>query len=534
MNRNNVTVLAAVALVLSGCDLRLSPEEKINAAFPQLEAVTNAKTAVLEMAGPAKLKEIEAQLASKMKIRALNCAKGYDPSWYSTVGLVREKIQASTCFNEADNDMARWLGIQRVGLTLAAPATAATAKGKAPDFIVTEGQIQWVRFASRANVAFVDAGTDFEVYNTETGRLMHKESKGATYMGRISPDGRMFTAGDNGKLRIKSAVNGTVLLELAGVSATAFHWLDNRTAVYTGSSSGSKSFFIDFTTGAEVPVRAFDRDSITMATPVKDEPDNYVLFSSNRVAKVSLSRSREKPEVRLLAEKTPQAMGQSYSMGWALGNAFLTPDNATAISYIGNLLVVSLVTLEPEQISFAPWRVQSMTPTSDPDAFILTGSTPGPGNEIDSRRAYLFSMANRTLTLIEREKFSGQQVNYARYDFMPNTKQVVVHSGNQIETPGKIPTLDVVHLSTFTQDLQKVANQIKIEMAEREERYAKEAMSERERERERTLRLLGVPASPYGRPAPAPSGGSYGGSSNAGIAAELRELYLRKEKKERR
>lgn len=442
---------------LAGCDFGnvflFATEDKINAAFPISEAVRNGKDAVLDLADRAQRKEIEAQLNTRLKLRALSCSKEYSPAWYSSSEEIRKNLDGQSCFAEADNEIARWLGIRRVGLILAKPALKPIPKS-APRFIVADGYIQNARFAVSAGISLLETQQAIEIVDFESMKPMFRETKGSTTLGSLSPNGRLFTTGEGDRLKIRDTESGTVIAEIPSVRAFEFYWLDERTALYNKSNSG-KAFFIDFKTGKEIPVEAII-GGVQRAVRVPGADNEYVLFSYRGVTKVELVRGKAEPEVKLLAEKPISGIA------WTSNTSDATANGTHYFSANRQLTLVSLESLEIETISFEPFYLQTGAATPDPDKIIFTGFTQPPQGE--SPRNFVYSISNRTLMPIDPAKVSSQ-----RYMYVAPLRSQAVITDNKIALVGKLPTLETIPLSSFIADTLAVANQRKLDAFERQQ-----------------------------------------------------------------
>lgn len=456
------TVAAWAGLVvltgsLAGCDFGnvflFATEDKINAAFPISEAARNGKAAVLDLATGAQRKEIEAQLNTRLKLRALSCSKEYLPSWYSSSEEIRKNLDGQSCFAEADNEIARWLGIRRVGLILAKPARKPIPK-IAPRFVVADGYIQNARFAASAGIALLETQQAIEIVDFESMKPMFRETKGSTTLGSLSPNGRLFTTGEGDRLKIRDTESGTVIAEIPSVRAFEFYWLDERTALYNKSNSG-KAFFIDFQTGKEIPVEAII-GGVQRAVRVPGVENQYVLFSYRGVTKIELFRDKAEPEVKLLAEKPISGIA------WTSNTSDATADGTHYFSANRQLTLVSLESLEIETIPFEPFYLQTGSATPDSDKIIFTGfMQPHQG---ESPRDFIYSISNRTLMPIDPSK-----VNSQRYLYVASLRSQAVITDNKIALVGDLPTLDTIPLSNFIADTLEVANQRKLDAFNRQQ-----------------------------------------------------------------
>lgn len=448
---------AAFAALLSGCNigdsLSFAAEDKINGAFPLSEAVRNGKAGLFEMASKAQRKELEVQFNARLKIRALECAKGYSPSWYISADEVRKKLDNPSCFNEVDNGLARWIGIRRTGLVLAKPALR-DAPASAPAFIVAEGSIQNARFATNAGIALLETSQAIEVVGFDTAKPIFHETRGANSIGHPSPNGRLFTVGEGNRLKIRETESGAALVELPGVRPYEFIWLDERTALYN-KGDVSKAFIVDFVTGNEVPLQLIS-GGVQRATRVPGVENQYVLFSGRAATKIELLRGKVEPEVRLLAEKTISGIP------WTFNAADATADGTRYFSTSRQLAFVSLESLEIETIALDPFYVQTGSATPDPDKIVFTGIVqPHQG---EAPQDYMYSIGSRTLMPIERDKATSQ-----RYLYIPSLRKQAVIKDGRIAILADLSTGEAIPLAKFTSDTLALANQRKLEAFERQQ-----------------------------------------------------------------
>lgn len=443
-----------IAGLLAGCDFSsaflFTPEDKINAAFPVSETVRIGKAAVLDQASGEQREEITAQFNTHLKMRALGCAKGYSPSWFTSSEEIRKKLGSQSCFTEADNEIARWLGLCRAGLTLAKPALKPVPKN-APSFIVADGYILNARFATNAGIALIETAQSIEIVDFETMNPIFRETKGLTGIGSPSPNGRLFTTNEGDRLKIKDAESGAVVAEIPSVRANQFYWLDERTALYSKMGS-DKSFLVDFLSGKEIPVPVLGGGAQRVVR-VPGVENQYVVFSLRAATKIELVRGKAELEVRLLAEKP---IG---GIEWPNYSSDATADGSRYFIAKRQFMLVSLKSLEIENIPLEPFYIQSGSATPDPDKIIFTGLVQG-----ESSKDYLYSISNRTLMPIDRARLGSQ-----RYLYIPSLRKQAVITDNKIVVVDEIPTLETIALSKFTSDALQVANLRKLEASDRQQ-----------------------------------------------------------------
>lgn len=465
-----IATWAAMGLLcagLVGCDLHqaftFTPEDRINAAFPVADGVRNAKASLIEMAPEGQRKDIEAKLNTRLRLRALGCAKNYSPGWLTSLDDIRKSVGEQSCFTETDEDIARWMSLRKIGLVLAQPALK-PSPASAPAFIVADDYIQSVQFAADAGVALIFTSKELEVVDFETSKPLFRENKGSSNSGAISPNGRLFTTGDSDGLKIRDAQSGSVLIELKTMRAYDFQWLDARTLFFNKRGDSGKAVLVDLESGTEMPLPMVN-GGVQRVVPVPKVENQYVLFSGRAVTKVEVIRNKLEPEVKLLAEKI------NSGGGWSSNNSGVTADGMMYFGVNGKLNLVSLASLELETIPIESFYLQSAVATPDADKLILTGHVqPSQG---EGSRDLIFSIGSRTMTPIDRTKLPSQ-----RYLHIPSLHKQGVVSESKIAVLDELPTTGTMPLSQFISDTLEVANQRKLDAFEQQQKM-QDSMQER-------------------------------------------------------
>lgn len=437
-----------VAGVLSGCGmntLRLSPEEKINAAYPISESLSKSVASLLTSVKSEKRGDVQSKLDDQLKRRVTVCAKGFSPSWYSTIESVRKALNAEACFTEFDARLAQWVGIRRAGVALAAPAAVQPAT-KLTTSITTTDPIRWLHVAQKAGLVLVDSNERIEIVNLETGKPVYKESKKVNESGVLSPNGRLFFRRDGAKLVIKSAENGEVFFELpAPLEGTNdFMWVDERTAI---RKDKGRSIFMDFTSGTDVPIDDF-KGEVRKVVAIPDQADTYVLMGPYRVARVTLDRSNQ--AVRIIAEKTVSAFDM---MNWGF-QSVVTEDASEVIQSqgFGGLHTMSMATLETGVATFAPFTIYKVTPTADPDQLLLLIGAVGSDS---GTSLIMYSRGTLNTARVASDADSESAHKYDQYAYAPSLKQNIIYSGNTIKLVDSIPVKETIPLAILKDDIAK-------------------------------------------------------------------------------
>lgn len=450
-------VICLFAVGLAGCgqvsNFWTSPEEKINAAFPLAESAQYAKSSLLKELTNDNAKDVEAQFASRLKVRALTCAKGYSPNRFSSASDIRKRLESNTCFVESDNEIRKWLGLMRAGLLLAKPALRTTSKNQL-GFLVADDFISGTRFAEEAAVAALQTQKTVSFVDFESTKPIFRGPNDSA-LGAISPNGRLFvTADGNGDvLKIREVESGAVVTEIPFVRAFQFKWLDARTAIYI-SREKRTTHILDFTTAREVQVLGV-ANGFDQAVRVVGSDDQYVLMGGSGVSKIQLIRNRMEPEVKLISEKPISGLS------CALNTSGKTADGLHYFCVGENLKIVNLATMEVQIISFDPFRVQIGITTPNPDQILLRGYTqPSQGEDA---RYYLYSIRDRTLAQINRDKSLPD-----RFEHIGSINQQAVINQSRVEVLRSLSTLSPIPLDKFVVDAQEFLNLRKLAAFEKQ------------------------------------------------------------------
>jgi hypothetical protein len=455
----NIKTVKAIILViagsLTGCGdgaaFWSSPEEKINAAFPVSEDVRLGRMSLLKDAPEVQIKGIELQLNSRLKLRALNCAKGYSPSWHSSTNDIRKKLGTSACFAETDGEIRKWLGLLRVGIILAKPALKSSPK-TAPSFLVADAFIVSAQFAENAAVALLESEKSISIVDFESTKPMFREPRGAA-VGKISPNGRLFVTGDasGAQLKIRDSESGVAIAEIPLVRFFEFHWLDVHTAIFISRDS-RKTFLLDFDAGQEITVEGIS-SGFDQAVQVPGVQDQYVLFTHAGVSKIQLVRGQTEPEVRIVAEKPMSAMG------CARNTSGKTADGTRFFCASRNFTLVSLASLEIESVTLDPFQIQWGVASPDPDQILLKGFVqPSHG---ENGGEYLYSIANHTMTKIDRDRVMSD-----RFAIINSIQRQAVINQNKIEIVSDLPKLAPISAQAFASSAQEIVNNRKLDAVE--------------------------------------------------------------------
>jgi hypothetical protein len=418
-------VVAIVTTIITSTvfwDTAFSSENKINHAVPVSEKVRINKTAAFETSTHSEWKDIEAELETRLKIRALRCAKGYSPSFYESSENVKKNLGDQSCFSEVDSEIAQWLGIRRVGLILAKPALKPVPT-IAPSFIVADATILNAEFADNAGIALLETSQEFQIIDVNSQKPLFREAKGASVIGSISANGRLFATGDGDLLKIRDAESGVVITELSGIHMNEFHWLDESSALYNKINS-DKTFIIDFSAGKEIPVQAINKN-VTRVVRMPQTTNQFAAFSEKGMTRIELVRDQTGLQTKLLDDKNiPGFSGDLNASG-------VTADGIHYFNLGRQLTVLSLNTLASQTTSLDSFHAQFAVATPDPDKILLTAPSQSSG---EAGRSLLYSISKKALIPVDRNRITGE-----RYLYASTLKRQAVITDNKIALIEAIP-----------------------------------------------------------------------------------------------
>ncbi len=431
--------VCVVALLLSACNgVGKSPEERINAAIPPSDEVVAAKTKLdaLAKAQSADLKAVDDEYQSRLKVRALECARGYEPTMWSDDDSVREALSDKECFTSADAKLRGWLGMRRMALLLAAPPLR-PVPAKAPARITTAGNIQEVNFADQAGIALVQLSKQYQVIDIGSNEVVHQGA--ASLAIAPSPNGRLFLVNDGDNVEVHEAETGETLTTFPGVRITEFHWIGNAGAIYQPPVSADRSrlgpVFLDLVSGKEtrIPMNAHGVDRVL---PLAGNPSRYAVLSWTRIGVLQLQPGAHGSQMQLLSEHVSSVGG-----GWDRSSAS-TADGRTFFGTAESLKLLSLESLQTRTVTLLPLRLVAAVATPNPDQVLMRGffkNAPGTGSAL-----YMYSFSQRTLATVQQDQLLSTRILY-----IPSLRKNAVIDGARIVLVDSVPTSDPVEANQF-------------------------------------------------------------------------------------
>jgi hypothetical protein len=428
-----IVLLWSTALI--GCNSILSsPEDRINAAIPVSEETATAKAALIEQAPPQLHKTIETDYKNRLKARALLCAKGYQPSWSASKDQIQKQFANRSCFVQADADIAKWLRLRQMGFILAKPPLR-PLPASPPASIAGEESLRKVQVAENAGIAYLVMRKGVQGIELETGKPLFREATTSIYQqdGSLSPNGRLYTWGVDGRVKICDSETSAVITELPS-RVQDFHWLDSRFAIYSLSESG-KIILIDLTYGTEIPLAKIP-GPVNRLLRLPGSDNQLVVISKRAVAKVEFSTGNQETEAKVIQEQAIR--DENWMEAWGSDNSVITADGSRCLHFKRNILTItSLATLIQDRISFGSCNIESMLATADPDKILVSCLWQGRRSMYAKPISFLlYSIGSRTLAPIDESRLPSQQFLY-----LPPFKKLATISGSAITLLDELPLL---------------------------------------------------------------------------------------------
>jgi len=438
--------LVALACLLSataGCQrFTAAPEDRINAAVPLAADTAEAKRAfdALAQAQSYDAGQIDKEFRDRFKMRALECAHGYAPSWSDGEDAIRAHLSDTACFERSDQALAQWIGLRHAGLLLAAPPLRPVPAKPAP-YLVAADRISEGSFARRAGIAVLHTGKQHEVFDLGSGqRLQAIERGGRSFVGDISDNGRLLSLNQDQGTVVLDLERGKPLLRLDNINGQKLFWVGAAGALYVPQNERAP-LFVDLLSGRQSPIpTSMGAVGALAPTPVAGR---YALLGFTRHALIDVTRDAQGWRASLAQEVEPGEVVGS----WLRGNA-----NADDTLYIGQQngpATLDLRTLQARRIDLKPLMIGMVVPTPDPDLIYLSGNyRTGSGFE---HQPLLYSLGKRTLAPAQVSKRLSSTLVY-----LPSIKRNALRDDFKLTLLDDLRGAAPVDAATYLQGLPVV------------------------------------------------------------------------------
>lgn len=420
-----IVVAAVVGLVGLG-RFSLTPEARINAAFPPPPARAAQVSDALATLPLGQRKLVGDELASRVKLRALTCAKGYTPGWGTSLDEIRRNIADTACFANADAEIDSWLGLVRVAHLLAQPPLRRLPVK--PVFPAREPIVD-VMVAERAGVAWVVHKEGASLVDLNTGEVLRRADRNMSSVGKFSPNGQVYSVTDGEATEFRSTLDGVLVARLPGVREYRFQWLDERTAVYIADEARAARL-LDFRSLKEVELPG--ADDINGVRPVPGKPDQFVVAHRHRATLFQVDRSAEVPRVTALR------FIRHPAFSWSLNHSSATADGRHYVNGTSALEIFNVEHMRLESVNTGEFLPRIVLGTHDPDLVFIEG---GLRNlKADRLPCYLYSISRHSFAPVACKAFRE------RFAYLPAFKALARFEDGRIELrPFLDPGQEVSH-----------------------------------------------------------------------------------------
>ncbi|MFZ0498743.1 MAG: hypothetical protein WAU49_00625 [Steroidobacteraceae bacterium] len=416
----------------------------INAAIP---LSGSAQTAVLQMrrlVRDGSLRAgIEAQLALRMRLRALTCGQSLEIPLGLSSEQVHNRYGGDPCFAKQDDDIADWLGLRTVGSLLALSALRPMPAFAPQSVADAVAPIQRAYFATAAGVAAVSSYRDVEVVDLALGVPINTrfESTGAVLLS-IAPNGRVYLARQRGVIRFYDSEDGTLIAQpewCLNAIDCGFHWLDERTALIEDPATRAPALY-DFRSGTTGPFDG-DFEPVSRVAPVPGAAATFVAFRNSGITEFKLIFAADgRPHAQVMqVERYRLNLIPVETGGPAAGGRQYVNTSS------GKLVITDLTDLRTESLDLGGLSVERVLPTSDPDTVIIVGFVRGgpPGLQL-----YEYALRERTLSPLDTGTLPSTLLVY---DAPQNA--LFVQAGAALSRVGNLPVGKPVSPAALSADV---------------------------------------------------------------------------------
>lgn len=456
---HRVTPGLAAVLVLSACDGRspwASTEQRINDAIPVGAAARQAKSRLDELLledADSKAR-IDAEYSTKLKLRALTCAQGNEPSILDSAAEIRRKLPTN-CFSSFDKELVAWANGRRLTALLNAPALR-PVPAVARQVFSTTNQVNTIRFASSAGIAVVTSNNTVEVIDIGNDESVYMDTALRTHPSSldVSPNGRAFAVGSaDGGVILRESASGEVLAEYPE------HWrlifLDSLTALLRRKDYRGVDV-LDLASGKTTAAKGLS-DSNFRVLPVPGEARQFVAGSPRSVSRFELRRDESGVRIALLDQQS------GTPSGWSENSAETTSDGGFFVQGGREISVTDLATLQTEQIPLSGFMAVSATPLPDPTEMLMQASV---AVGAEGQMFFVYSLKDRVFSPVEGNQLAGNPgFSGVRTVYIPSLKRVGVLTGKSVKLIDKLDRGFRYSSEAFTQHLQEVVQERQQKMA---------------------------------------------------------------------
>jgi hypothetical protein len=445
--------LSMLALMLISAAAQASVEDRINEAMPLAKAAAFARTELLRLADDAGvLAQILSELAAKLRVRAIDCAQGYSPGPLTSREEIAAHFGATDCFQRRDDELVRWMGWMRVGITLRMPPLR-PIPATVPQYLAGGDYIQQVKFAANAGVVLLWTNRNIEVLDLGSGkRIARIEGAGGDALGELSPNGRILPLSAPGGTSLIDVETGESLARVDALYPQDFAWLGSERALIHRAALIS-SFTIDFDSGTENPLK-ISKEPIDRVIPSLSAPGEFLALTGTSAMRVKVGAGPGEERLTLLDARPFKIQN------WMRNAGVLNSDGRYYVIAAQDLNFVSTRNLMTTPVAIAPFEVRIVVPLPDPDLILLNGENPGI-NPNTGWRQYVYSYSRQTFSPLDRTDMKDGRIVY-----LPTVRKIGIITQNRIALVDSLPVGPAISHTDFVTTMNLEQEQHREAMAQ--------------------------------------------------------------------
>jgi hypothetical protein len=421
--RSRTTVVIATLLALAGCVP--STEDRITDAMPLSPAVVEARRALAADTG--KGDRVVAEFAGRVRMRAIDCARGRRFDWWASDDELRRALAPErACFAVGDEALLQWLRWRRVGLELERPAlrplpaTPAALHGSG-------GAIGHVAFASGAGVAAIAYDGAVAWVGTQDGGVLASAPVAGPGEVALSPNGRIAAIGLRDTVLLRG-VDGDDYGAIDGVAQGRGWWVADTVLAFADARDDALRI-VDFAQAREA--RSTALTGLHGVMPLRGMPGHALALSKQGAALLVVPPAG--PVYTPVASIAPLP-----GMSALEGDRAITPEGRVFGLAEGGVLVATRDAGDPahlrfdgrpRRLDFAGLPLQGVQASADPDRLLL--ALPGDAGMV----WYAYSLSRHELAPLQPPLAAD-----ARLDYVPALRRNVAIDADGVRVLDRIDT----------------------------------------------------------------------------------------------
>lgn len=449
--------LLLVATLVSGCgDLRdrfKDPETRIEQAFPPSAEVTALALEAAKAADPIAGRRalISSETTVFRKRRALECAKGVNPTWRDSTHEIRAQLKDVACFAKLDAELLSWVRRIHVGTHLLLPPVPFEPTTLKPSILINQDMLR-VKPADNGPLALVTHARGWELLDLRTGEKLRQATTepGAPPGPKpsLSSNARVVLNSPSGRLLLEEIESGRVLEDLGAGGITSFRWVGPTMAV-AFTDKGRKSHFVDYKTGLLGTLPLDGPEPYRAALPTTD-PLEYLLFGREHARLVRVG-------------SMPSALTITELRDLSLRGSHVTPemsavssDGRRFLAVLSQMTLVDLQTAESSPLGLWPGLVLHASPHGEPNKFFLSATI-----DVARPATFVFDVQDQSVARVADAGERG-----SNWTYWPSAKRYVVAGSGRVQVVESPPPTEATEsLDALFAQVQQVANERKLAAA---------------------------------------------------------------------